>query len=128
MPILRTVHYDAAHRLPNVPHGHKCGRLHGHTYTLTVEVTGPVDPTTGWVMDFATLDSEVDLILADLDHHYLNDVPGLENPTVEIQLHWLWGRLKPQLPLLSALTLQEGINNSATYTGPPNTKPEGTTP
>jgi 6-pyruvoyltetrahydropterin/6-carboxytetrahydropterin synthase len=115
--VRREFNYDSAHRLPNVPAGHKCGRLHGHTYRLIVQITGHVDPRTGWVMDFADLDSEVDLILADLDHHYLNDVPGLENPTVENQLSWLWTELSKTLPL-SKLTLFEGVRNSASYEGP----------
>lgn len=114
MRIRREFHYDSAHRLPNVPDGHKCGRLHGHTYRLIVELTGPVDPTTGWVMDFADIDAEVDLYLSDLDHHYLNDV--IDNPTVENQLIWLWERLSDDLPL-SELTLFEGLNNSASYRG-----------
>lgn len=114
MKIRREFHYDSAHKLPNVAQGHKCSRLHGHTYRLIVELDGPVDPHTGWVMDFADIDAEVDLYLADLDHHYLNDV--IANPTVENQLIWLWDNLAPALPL-SELTLFEGLNNSATYDG-----------
>lgn len=117
MKIAREFHYDAAHRLPNVPDGHKCGRLHGHTYRLIVTIDGPVYPDTGWVMDFADLDTAVNTIIADLDHHYLNEVPGLENPTVEIQLHWLWRRLSTHLLLLSGLTLHEGLSNYASYGG-----------
>lgn len=113
MRIRREFHYDSAHRLPNVPDGHKCGRLHGHTYRLVVEVDGSVAADTGWVMDFAHIDAEVDLVLADLDHHYLNDI--IENPTVELQLEWLWNALRA-LPL-HELTLFEGLNNSASYRG-----------
>lgn len=108
-------HYDSAHKLPYVPEGHKCGRLHGHTYTLTVTVDGPVRPD-GFVVDFADIKTAIKPLLDQLDHHYLNDIPGLHNPTVEVQLPWIWDRL--DLPNLAELTLQEGKSNAATYTGP----------
>lgn len=107
-------HYDAAHRLPNVPLGHKCGRLHGHTYQLTVYINGPVRDD-GFVIDFADVKNAVKPVIDQLDHYYLNDVPGLENPTVEVQLPWLWQRI--QLPSLHKLVLREGLNNSAEYIG-----------
>ena len=110
-------HYDSAHKLPHVPEGHKCGRLHGHTYQLTVTLDGPVLDD-GFVIDFADIKYIIDPIIKQLDHHYLNDIPGLENPTVEIQLPWIWNHIHPQLPILHSLRLQEGLNNAATYTGP----------
>lgn len=112
-------HYDSAHRLPYVPAGHKCGRLHGHTYTLEVTVSGDVGPV-GWVVDFADVKAAVEPFVALLDHTYLNDVPGLDNPTVEVQLPWLWDRIKAGLPGLTRLVLQEGVANSAEYCGPTN--------
>lgn len=108
-------HYDAAHYLPNVPDGHKCGRMHGHTYHLTVTVTGAVDPDSGWVMDFADIKSYVKHAIHTLDHHLLNDVDGLENPTAENQVRWLWSVLSTVLPALSQLRLQEGVGNSVIY-------------
>jgi len=115
MKVQREYHYDSAHRLPNVPEGHKCGRLHGHTYVLTVVVEGSVQPN-GFVMDFADLDPSVEAVLDDLDHHYLNEVPGLENPTVEVQLEWMWGILSATLPL-AELRLREGLSNEASFDG-----------
>jgi 6-pyruvoyltetrahydropterin/6-carboxytetrahydropterin synthase len=112
MKIRREFHYDSAHRLPNLGEWHKCSRLHGHTYRLIVTLDGPVDPEKGWVMDFADVDRRVTPVIDQLDHRYLNDV--LENPTVELQLEWLWDALSPSLPL-HELTLYEGLNNSATY-------------
>jgi 6-pyruvoyltetrahydropterin/6-carboxytetrahydropterin synthase len=115
MEIHRDYHYDAAHWLPYVPEGHKCGRMHGHTYRLTVFVEGEVGDD-GFVIDFADLDDVVCPTIKQLDHYCLNDIKGLENPTVEIQLDWLWQRLW-ELPL-SKLVLYEGLNNGATYHGP----------
>lgn len=106
--------YDAAHQLPHVPQGHKCARLHGHTYHLTVTVEGPVGED-GFVIDFADVKHAVKPVLDQLDHYYLNEIPGLENPTVEVQLLWLWERIR--LPGLAELTLREGLTNSATYKG-----------
>lgn len=108
-------HYDSAHRLPEVPEGHKCGRLHGHTYRLIVTIEGPVRED-GFVIDFATVKTIINPLIKQLDHCLLNDVAGLENPTVERQLEWLWERIG--FPDLAELTLFEGLTNSATYRGP----------
>lgn len=109
-------HYDSAHHLPQVPKGHKCGRLHGHTYRLTVILDGPVRED-GFVIDFADVKDAVNPLIGALDHRYLNDIPGLENPTVEVQLAWLWGRMKHDLPGLFELCLSEGLSNAASYRG-----------
>ena len=114
MKITAEFHYDAAHKLPMVPPGHKCGNLHGHTYRLLITVDGPVG-LDGFVIDFADVKSAVKPLVAQLDHCYLNDI--IENPTVEVQLEWLWDRIK--LPGLAELTLFEGLTNSATYSGSP---------
>ncbi|MDS0748290.1 6-carboxytetrahydropterin synthase QueD, partial [Escherichia coli] len=76
--------FEAAHRLPHVPEGHKCGRLHGHSFMVRLEITGEVDPHTGWIIDFAELKAAFKPTYERLDHHYLNDIPGLENPTSEV--------------------------------------------
>lgn len=107
-------HYDSAHYLTEVPPGHKCGRLHGHTYHLTVTVDGPVRDD-GFVIDFAELKAAVKPVLNHLDHYCLNDVAGLENPTVENQLVWLWERI--DLPALYELQLREGESNNCVYRG-----------
>jgi 6-pyruvoyltetrahydropterin/6-carboxytetrahydropterin synthase len=115
MKITCEFHYDSAHFLPHVPPGHKCGRMHGHTYVLTVTVDGPVRDD-GFVVDFADVKEVIDPLVKMLDHHLINDVPGLENPTVEVQLEWLWERIN--LPNLNELSLREGLSNAAIYTGP----------
>lgn len=112
MKISCEFHYDSAHYLPYVEDGHKCGYMHGHTYVLTVAIEGPLDER-GWVVDFADVKHAVDPLIKQLDHRLLNDVAGLENPTVEVQLEWLWQRIN--LPGLAELTLREGLSNAATY-------------
>ena len=86
--------FEAAHRLPRVPAGHKCSRLHGHSYRVEVRVRGAADPELGWVVDFAELKRAWAPLDEVLDHHYLNDVPGLENPTSEVLARWIWARLR----------------------------------
>lgn len=113
MKISRDYHYDSAHWLPCVPDGHKCGRMHGHTYRLTVTLAGDLDYK-GWVMDFADIDATVKTWLDRLDHHVIND--EIPNPTVEVQLLWWWDKLSPSLPVYE-LCLREGLNNSAIYRG-----------
>ncbi len=91
----RAIQFSASHALPNVPPGHKCHRLHGHTYTVAVEVEGDMDPTTGWVMDFGHLDVALRTLVFDvLDHRHLNDIAGLENPTSEAVASWVADRIQ----------------------------------
>jgi len=116
MEIFKEFTFDAAHRLPNVPPEHKCFRLHGHTYSLTLYLAGPLDEQ-GWVMDFGKIKAKASPILDQLDHHYLNEVAGLENPTAENIAQWLWIRLKPVLPNLSRIMLREGHHSGCEYRG-----------
>lgn len=117
MEIFREFTFDAAHRLPNVPPEHKCFRLHGHTYSLTLYIENNIDEKMGWVIDFGEIKDQASPILEQLDHHYLNEVEGLENPTVENIAQWLWIRLKPLLPGLSHIGLREGRNSGCEYRG-----------
>ena len=118
MEIFREFRIEAAHRLPNVPEGHKCARLHGHSFAITVHVAGDVDPTTGWVMDFADLRTAFVPVFDALDHQYLNEVPGLENPTSEVLAAWIWDRLAPGLPELSKIVIHETCTSGCSYEGP----------
>jgi len=98
---------EAAHRLPNVPPGHKCGRLHGHSFRIEIHVRGDVDPVTGWVQDFADIKSAFAPLYERLDHHYLNELDGLENPTSENLAQWIADRLREPLPQLSKVCVAE---------------------
>lgn len=117
MELYKTFTLEAAHRLPNVPADHKCARLHGHSFRIELRVEGPIDPAHGWVMDFADVKAAFKPLYEQLDHHYLNDIPGLENPTSEVLAMWIWERLKPTLPLLSAVAVHETCTSGCTYTG-----------
>jgi 6-pyruvoyltetrahydropterin/6-carboxytetrahydropterin synthase len=117
---VRLVHefrFEAAHRLPHVPAGHKCARLHGHSFRVELAIEGPVNPATGWFMDFGDLYRLWQPVHDTLDHHYLNDVPGLENPTSEVLSRWIWRKLKPVLPALSRVTLFETCEARCEYEG-----------
>lgn len=116
MEIFREFQFDAAHLLPHVPAGHKCARLHGHTYRVEVHISGPVSPASGWVADFGDISSAFAPVHAELDHHYLNDVPGLENPTSEVLAQWIWARLATTLPL-SAVIVRETCTSGCIYRG-----------
>lgn len=116
MEIFREFAFEAAHWLPSVPEGHKCARLHGHSYQVTVRVRGQVDPVTGWVMDFAELAHAFAPVDAELNHHCLNDVPGLVNPTSEHLARWIWDRLAGTLPL-AAVEVRETRSSGCIYRG-----------
>jgi len=117
MIIFKQFTFDAAHFLPQVPDGHKCKNLHGHTYHLTVYVDATVDLQTGWVMDFGELKQLMNPILQLIDHQLLNEVPGLENPTAENLAIWIWNKLQPSLPALSKIELKETPTSGVVYDG-----------
>jgi 6-pyruvoyltetrahydropterin/6-carboxytetrahydropterin synthase len=111
------VGFEAAHRLPNAPAGHKCGRLHGHSYRVAIHVEGPVDDHAGWVTDFADIKGAFAPLHAVLDHTYLNEVEGLDNPTSERLAAWIWERLAPALAGLSQVVVRETCTSGCVYRG-----------
>lgn len=115
--IYKEFKFEAAHRLINVPASHKCARLHGHSYRVRVYLEGPLDPQTGWVMDFADLKKVCKPLIEQLDHSYLNDIEGLEQSTAERIAIWFWDRLKPSLPLLTRIEVRETATSGAIYRG-----------
>ncbi|HEX7048098.1 MAG TPA: 6-carboxytetrahydropterin synthase QueD [Gammaproteobacteria bacterium] len=115
--IYKVFHIEAAHRLPNVPAGHKCSRLHGHSFRVEIHIGGEVDPALGWVMDFADLKQAFEPLYRQLDHNYLNDIDGLENPTSENLAAWIWRRLKPDLSALTRIVVAETCTSACVYTG-----------
>jgi 6-pyruvoyltetrahydropterin/6-carboxytetrahydropterin synthase len=115
--VFKDFSFDSAHLLPNVPDGHKCGRLHGHTYRVTVYVAGAVGEHTGWVVDYADIAAAWAPLHEQLDHRYLNDVPGLENSTSENIARWIWERLRTALPGLSKVYVRETCTAGCIYTG-----------
>ena len=117
MDIYKEFTFEAAHLLPHVPQGHKCRRLHGHSFRLQIHVTGPLDEKLGWVMDFGDIKTAARPIIQQLDHYYLNDIEGLENPTSENLARWIWIRLKPTLPQLSQIVVMETCTSGCVYRG-----------
>jgi 6-pyruvoyltetrahydropterin/6-carboxytetrahydropterin synthase len=117
MDIFKIFTLEAAHRLPNVPEGHKCARLHGHSFRVELHINGPVDPYTGWVIDFAEVKRIFKPLYEQLDHHYLNDIEGLENPTSENLAIWIWNQTQPLLPLLSEVVVHETCTAGSRYSG-----------
>lgn len=118
MEIFKEFVFEAAHRLPHVPEGHKCARLHGHSFTAQIYVSGEVEPLTGWVRDFADIKAAFAPYYDVLDHHYLNEVDGLENPTSENIAVWIWSKMVPLLPGLSKVVVKETCTTGAVYQGP----------
>jgi 6-pyruvoyltetrahydropterin/6-carboxytetrahydropterin synthase len=115
--IFKDFKFEAAHRLSHLPDGHKCKRLHGHSYRVRVVLRGRVDPTLGWVADFADLKAVVKPLIAQLDHAFLNEVEGLSMPTSENIAIWFWRRLKPSLPLLAEVQVRETATSGCVYRG-----------
>lgn len=117
--IFKEFTFEAAHRLPHVPDGHKCARLHGHSYHVEIHVGGGVDPAAGWIIDFADIKTAFKPIHDRMDHHYLNEIDGLENPTSENLARWIFHQLKPTLPGLARIVVRETCTSGCVYAEEP---------
>ena len=117
LELRKTFQFESAHRLPQLPEGHKCHRLHGHSFQAEIVVEGDCDPRLGWVMDYAEISAAFKPIWEQLDHNYLNEIPGLENPTSEKIAVWIWQQLRPQLPLLKEIVIAETCTARCVYRG-----------
>jgi len=115
--IFKEFTFEAAHLLPHVDPGHKCARLHGHSFRVRVTLEGPLDPDLGWLIDFADVKAAFRPLHERLDHRYLNEVEGLSNPTSERIAVWIWQALKPALPDLVEVTVYETCTAGSTYRG-----------
>jgi len=123
MELRKTYQFEAAHLLPHLPASHKCRRLHGHSFKVETAIEGPRDPALGWVMDYADMAEAFRPIWEKLDHFYLNDIPGLENPTSENIAVWIWNQLKPRLPMLTEIVVAETCTARCIYRGPGQSSP-----
>jgi 6-pyruvoyltetrahydropterin/6-carboxytetrahydropterin synthase len=117
MELRKTFQFEAAHYLPRLPESHKCRRLHGHSFQVEIVVAGECEPELGWLIDYADITEAFKPVLERLDHFYLNEVPGLENPTSENIAIWIWKELKPKLALLSEIVVAETCTAKCVYRG-----------
>jgi 6-pyruvoyltetrahydropterin/6-carboxytetrahydropterin synthase len=117
MEIFKEFTFEAAHRLPHAPPGHKCARLHGHSFRVELHIVGSVGRESGWVMDFAEIKTAFQPLYDQLDHNYLNEIEGLENPTSERLARWIWRRLRPRLPGLTRVVVRETCTTGCVYAG-----------
>jgi 6-pyruvoyltetrahydropterin/6-carboxytetrahydropterin synthase len=117
MELRKTFQFEAAHLLPNLPQSHKCRRLHGHSFKVEIAIDGPCDEKLGWVMDYADISDAFKPLWEKLDHFYLNEVAGLDNPTSENIAIWIWKQLKPKLPLLTEVVVAETCTARCIYRG-----------
>jgi len=109
--------FEAAHWLPCFPEGHKCRRMHGHSFRVDVIVEGELDPSIGYLIDFADIKRATEPIERELDHRCLNEIAGLENPTSEMVAAWIWAKLKPALPMLSEIVVHETCTSTCHFRG-----------
>lgn len=116
--LVKDFRFEAAHYLPNVPEGHKCRRMHGHSFRGEIAIRGNIDPDTGWLIDFAELRAAVDPLIRRLDHYLLNEIDGLGNPTSEMIAVWIWRQLAPTMPHLHRVTVEETCTSRCHYFGP----------
>ncbi len=115
--LTKTFRFESAHFLPSFPEGHKCRRMHGHSFVVDIVVSGEVPPERGYLIDYGDVMDAIRPVKEQLDHRVLNDIEGLSNPTAEVLSIWLWKRLKPILPLLSKVCVHETCNSACEYRG-----------
>jgi len=115
--IFKIFSIEAAHRLPRLPGSHKCSRLHGHSFRIEIHISGAIAEPEGWVQDFGDVSQVFKPLFDALDHRYLNEIEGLENPTSENLARWIWVRLKPTLPQLSKIVIHETCTAGCIYRG-----------
>lgn len=115
--IFKEIRFEAAHRLPNVPEGHKCARLHGHSFRVEIHISGEPGEESGWLMDFSELDAAFKPLYLQLDHNYLNDIEGLSNPTSEVLSKWIWDRMVDKVCGLSSIVVRETCTSGCIYRG-----------
>ncbi|MFH1531749.1 MAG: 6-carboxytetrahydropterin synthase QueD [Pseudomonadota bacterium] len=116
--LTKRYHFEAAHALTRAPEGHRCRQVHGHTYEVEVTLKGPVEPETGWLVDYGDITQAVKPVIELLDHRFLNEVEGLSQPTSEHLCAWLWARIAPALPYLSEICVRETPTSQCRYRGP----------
>jgi 6-pyruvoyltetrahydropterin/6-carboxytetrahydropterin synthase len=109
--------FEAAHWLPTFPEGHKCRRMHGHSFHVDVVVEGEIDEQAGYLQDYGEIKAAIEPVRVKLDHYLLNKIDGLENPTAEMLARWIYDRLKPALPLLTKVRVHETCTSTAEYQG-----------
>ena len=115
--LVKTFGFEAAHWLPTFPEDHKCRRMHGHSFKIEVAVEGEVPQERGYLIDFGEITAVISPVRDQLDHRCLNEIEGLENPTSEVLAKWLWDRLKPQLPMLAEVSVQETCTARCIFRG-----------
>lgn len=115
--ITKNFTFEAAQTLPNVPSSHKCTKMHGHSFKIEISIEGSVDPHTGWIYDHGLISKAMNPLLELLDHSYLNEIEGLENPTIENMCGWFWKKLTPHLPGLCKIVIHETPSARCSYRG-----------
>ena len=119
MRIYKDFHFEAAHYLPSATPGSANARIHGHSFRARVTLEGEPDPATGYVVHFDELAAGIADSQDDLDHRLLNEVPGLESPTLERIALWLWNRLDNRVPGLAEVVIaRDSCNEGCVYSGP----------
>jgi 6-pyruvoyltetrahydropterin/6-carboxytetrahydropterin synthase len=115
--LTKSFHFEAAHTLPSLPEDHKCRRMHGHSFKLAISIEGEVDEKIGWIYDHKRISDAMKPLLDLVDHAYLNEIEGLESPTIERMAAWFWRKLEPSLPGLVEITIHETPSASCTFRG-----------
>ncbi len=120
MEVYKTFSIEAARSLPNLPEGHPCKKIHGHSFKITITVEGQINEDIGFVIDFSEIDTAFSSVHKIIDHSYLNDIKGLENPSSENLCKWIWTKLIDSLDGLKKIEIKETDSTGCIYKGDNN--------
>ena len=115
MIVFKQFRFEAAHSLPHLPKGHKCKRLHGHSYFVEVQIEGDVY-SNGFVVDYADISEAWGPLFDQLDHQNIDEIVKPYS-TCEHLAQWIWNKLKPTFPGLRQVKVQETPSAGAIYGG-----------
>ena len=108
---------ESARSLPNLPNSHPCKKIHGHSFKIIIYIEGKIDTKTGFVIDFHDIEKAFNPLKIKLDHAYLNNIEGLNNPSSENMCKWIWEKLKIKLPGLLKIEIKETNSTGCIYKG-----------
>jgi 6-pyruvoyltetrahydropterin/6-carboxytetrahydropterin synthase len=106
--------FEAAHTLDRRIDAAPSKRIHGHTYHAEVSLRGMPDPQTGMLMDLGYFRRVLADVREQLDHHLLNEVPGLETPTLEGLCAFIARQLREPLPMLASVRVWRASGDACT--------------
>jgi 6-pyruvoyltetrahydropterin/6-carboxytetrahydropterin synthase len=96
--------FEAAHKVPGY------SDIHGHSFRVELFMRGEAEGTYGWATSLTHVEPPIHEVQRRLDHRFLNEIEGLEVPSLENIARWIWQRLDNQVPGLDRVVVRRGCS------------------